>query len=293
MKWRNASAVKTFTADALDKLYFALSILCILSAAAAEPRVFDVKEFGAKADGVTLDTAAIQKALDACGKAGGGTVRFTAGTYLSQPIFLWSKTTLELADGALLMATTNRGDYLPAKHGEPVTSGSFLALVNARGANDITINGKGVIDGSGQPWWGPAREAKRTNKENPGYTLPRPKLVLITGCTNLMVENVTLQNSPLFHLVPVECENVMIRNVTVLAPSDSPNTDGIDPSASRNVTITGCRIDVGDDNIAIKASKSHGREFACENITVTDCLFQHGHGMSIGSESAGGVRNLR
>ena len=83
------------------------------------------------------------------------------------------------------------------------------------------------------------------------------------------------------------------RNVTILAPERAANTDGIDPSNCRNVTITRCPIDVGDDNIAIKSGrKVEGREFACENITVTDCVFLHGHGMSIGSEIVGGVRNV-
>ena len=107
------------------------------------------------------------------------------------------------------------------------------------------------------------------------------------------MENITLQNSPKFHFVPTECEGVVISNVTVLAPERAANTDAIDPSNCKNVLITKCKIDVGDDNIAIKAGKKvAGREFACEDITVTDCTFLHGHGMSIGSETAGGVRNV-
>jgi polygalacturonase len=94
--------------------------------------------------------------------------------------------------------------------------------------------------------------------------------------------------------VPVECDGVKISGVTILAPERSPNTDGIDPSMCRRVTITGCTIDCGDDNVAIKAfEKAKGREFACEDITVTDCTFKHGHGISIGSETAGGIHNVR
>jgi polygalacturonase len=107
------------------------------------------------------------------------------------------------------------------------------------------------------------------------------------------MDNLTLQNSPKFHFVPTECEGVIISNVTVLAPERAANTDAIDPSNCKNVLITHCKIDVGDDNVAIKAGKPvTGREFACEDITITDCLFLHGHGLSIGSETAGGVRNV-
>ena len=250
----------------------------------APARIFDVKESGAKGDGKALDTDAIQKALDECGKAGGGTVRFTAGTYLSKPIVLRSSTTVQLDAGATLLATDDPADFAGS------TSNSFIPFVSGKKLHDVTITGQGIIDGSGAKWWIPAEAARQ---KTPGYTLPRPNLVVLTGCTNLRVENITLQNSPKFHFVPTDCDGVIVSNVTVLAPAHAANTDAIDPSACRNVLITKCRIDVGDDNIAIKAGKAMpGRLFACDNITVTDCVFLHGHGMSIGSETAGGVRNV-
>jgi polygalacturonase len=263
-----------------------LALLFIRASIADSPsHVFDVKELGAKGDGKTLDTDAIQKALDECGKAGGGTVRFPAGTYLSKPIVLrGSSTTVQLDAGATLLATDDPADFAGSK------SNSFIPFVGGKNLHDVTITGQGIIDGSGAKWWIPAEAARQ---KTPGYTLPRPNLVVLTGCTNLRVENITLQNSPKFHLVPTDCVGVIISNVTVLAPAHAANTDAIDPSACRNVVITKCRIDVGDDNIAIKAGKAMpGRAFACENITVTDCVFLHGHGMSIGSETAGGVRNV-
>ena len=253
--------------------------------AGASAKVFNVRQYGAKGDGKTLDTAAIQKALDECGNDGGGIVRFPTGTYLSQPITLHSKTTLQLDDGATLQATDERSDYR-----DPQRTNAFTAFVNGRNLQDVTITGQGTIDGAGGKWWIPAEAARQ---KMPGYTLPRPNMIVLTGCKNLRVENVTLQNSPKFHLVPTDCNGVIISNVTVLAPSGAPNTDAIDPSICRNVLITHCRIDVGDDNVAIKTGrKVAGREFASENITVTDCVFLHGHGMSIGSESVGGVRNV-
>jgi polygalacturonase len=161
--------------------------------------------------------------------------------------------------------------------------------VNGKNLTNVVISGRGTIDGAGARWWVPVRAAKLTGQPE---TVRRPRLVVLTGCKNVRVENVTLQNSPSFHLVPADCEDVVITNVTIQAPADSPNTDAIDPSC-RNLLITHCRLDVGDDNVAIKAGhKVAGREFQDENITVTDCTFLRGHGMSIGSETRGGVKNL-
>ena len=264
-------------------------------ATAAEGKVCDVRQSGAKGDGKTLDTVPIQKALDACAEAGGGTVRFPPGVYLSQPITVHSRTTLLLEEGATLKATDDPRDYLPAEvTWEDVlagrSKGPFTDFLGGKGLTDVAITGKGTIDGSGARWWAPAEEARR---RVPGYTLPRPNLVHIIGCKNLKVTGITLQNSPKFHLVPEDCEDVVIEGVTILAPEGAANTDAIDPSMCRRVRISRCLIDVGDDNVAIKSRrKMAGREFACEDLTITDCIFKHGHGMSIGSETVGGVRNV-
>ena len=130
-------------------------------------------------------------------------------------------------------------------------------------------------------------------KSSTPETQRRPRLIILSDCKDVRVEGVTLQNSPSFHLVPTGCDNVVIEGVTIRAPADSPNTDAIDPSACKNVRITRCTLDVGDDNVAIKAGRAvPGRAAACENITVSDCTLLHGHGMSIGSETAGGVKNF-
>ncbi|MGD1085544.1 MAG: glycoside hydrolase family 28 protein [Verrucomicrobiota bacterium] len=245
--------------------------------------VLDVRQFGAAGDGKTLDTAAIQRALDECGRAGGGTVRLPAGTYLSKPIFLRGQTTLELEAGAVLQATDDPADYLDG-------NGATLAFVNARGLAHITLGGAGAIDGAGARWWPAARAAKSAGRPE---TTRRPRLVVLTGCRNVLVRDVTLRNSPSFHLVPADCQDVVVSNVTILAPADSPNTDAMDPSACQRVLITRCRLDVGDDNIAIKSGRAvPGRAAACEDFVVSDCVFLRGHGMSIGSETLGGVSNL-
>ena len=251
---------------------------------------FNVRDFGATGDGKTFDTAAIQKALDAC-KTSGGMVEFPTGNYLSQPLTIYSKTIFKIDAGATLQASTNQmdfmktpGDWLKAKSG-----GDFIPFIGGKDLTDVTFTGGGVIDGGGAAWWGEAEKARQIKS---GYTLPRPNLIVIERSKNLRMENITLQNSPKFHFVPTDCEDVIITNVTILAPEHAANTDAIDPSG-RRMLITKCIIDVGDDNVAIKAGKKiPGHDFESEDITVTDCTFLHGHGMSIGSETAGGVRNV-
>ena len=268
---------------------FTLLTLGFSVGAAAE---FNVRDHGAKGDGQTIDTEAIQKALDTCGKTGGGTVHFPAGTYLSKPLTLRTRTTVQLDEGAILLATTNHADFMkvPGDWLKATAGGDFVPLLNGKDLENFIITGKGVIDGNGAVWW---VEAEKARQKVSGYTLPRPNLFTLQRCRNVRVTGITLRNSPKFHFVPSECEDVLVEDVKVLAPDTAANTDGIDPSNCRNVTITRCFIDVGDDNIAIKSGKKiAGREFGCENITVTDCTFKHGHGMSIGSETVGGVRNV-
>src|ERR1039457_1098250 len=251
---------------------------------------FNVRDFGATGDGKTFDTAAIQKALDAC-KTSGGMVEFPIGNYLSQPLTIYSKTIFKIDAGATLQASTNQmdfmktpGDWLKVKSGS-----DFIPFIGGKDLEDVTFTGGGVIDGGGAVWWGEAEKARQIKS---GYTLPRPNLIVIERSKNLRMENITLQNSPKFHFVPTDCEDVIITNVTILAPEHAANTDAIDPSG-RRMLITKCKIDVGDDNIAIKAGKQiPGHDFESEDITVTVCTFLHGHGMSIGSETAGGVRNV-
>ena len=250
---------------------------------------FNVRDFGATGDGKTFDTSAIQKALDAC-EDSSGTVEFPAGTYLCQPLTLHAKTTIQLDAGATLQASTNQTDFMKTPGDwTKARGGDFIPFITGRDLTNVTFTGSGVIDGGGSVWWG---EAEKARQLRPGYTLPRPNLISLENCQNVRLENITLQNSPKFHLVPSDCEDVVISNVTILAPEHAANTDAIDPSG-RHILITKCKLDVGDDNVAIKAGKKiPGHEFESEDITVTDCTFLHGHGMSIGSETAGGVRNV-
>jgi polygalacturonase len=262
----------------------AICLLSVYGFTAAAP--LDVHQFGAKGDGTTRDTEAIQKAIDQCSKDGGGIVQLKAGTYLCKPIFLKSNTTLQLDEGATLKATDEPADFInPPKN-------SLDAFINASKQTNVAITGKGTINGSGARWWPAALEAKAAKKPE---TQKRPRMIIFTSCKDVRVEGVTLTNSPSFHLVPKDCENVDIVGVTFFDPDESPNTDAMDPSTSRHVRITKCIVDVGDDNVAIKSGRANPQfpNAACEDITVSDCTFLHGHGMSIGSEIVGGVKNLK
>lgn len=268
-----------------------LGVATAFAVRAGAETVFDVRGLGAKGDGKTDDTAALQKALDDCGKSG-GTVKLPKGTYYSRPLTIKTKTTLMIEEGATLLASTNHsdfmkvpGDWLKAKSG-----GDFVPFLSGKDLEDVTISGRGKIEGNGAVWWEAAEEAR---KKVSGFTLPRPNLIVLTRVKNLVVRDVTIQNSPKFHLVPTECDDVLITNVTILAPERAANTDAIDPSLCQRVTITKCLIDVGDDNVAVKSGKrADGREFAVAGLTIMDCTFKHGHGLSIGSETVGGVRDV-
>jgi len=244
---------------------------------------------GAKGDGVAKDTVAIQAAIDECAGPGGGTVRLTAGTYLSAPIVLKSNVTLQLDKGATLLGSTDHADY-PAKaeFREP----GLQSLVSATNAMNVSITGEGVIDGAGDTWWQMARSIK--NAGVMGSDHPRPRLVVFDHCKHVRIDGVTIQNSPMWQVVPYYSDDVVIRNVKVLAPARSPNTDAIDPFSSSHVVIDHVFADVGDDDVAIKsgAINSPGPDDPSRDITITDCTFMHGHGLSIGSEVAGGAQNV-
>jgi polygalacturonase len=248
------------------------------------------RNYGAKGDGISTDTAAIQAAIEACERQGGGTVSLSAGTYLSGPIGLRSNITLHLDKDAMLRGSSNHADYSPkTEFREP----GLQSLVSATNAQNVAITGEGVIDGAGETWWQMARTVK--NAGVMGSDHPRPRLIVFDHCKHVLVEGVTIQNSPMWQLVPYYSHDVTIRNTRILAPPHSPNTDAIDPFSSTNVRIDHVLADVGDDDIAIKSGAigSAGPDAPSRDISVTDCTFLHGHGLSIGSEIAGGAMNIR
>lgn len=150
----------------------------------------------------------------------------------------------------------------------------------------MALTGFGTLEGQGKKWW-TAFRAKTLDAA-------RPCAVCFEDCTRVRMSDFMVHNSPNWTIHPVRCENVTIDNLTIVNPFDSPNTDGIDPESCRNVRITGCHIDVGDDCIAVKAGTEDALEdVPCENITITGCTMVHGHGgVVLGSEMSGGIRRV-
>jgi polygalacturonase len=266
----------------------AMAMIMTLPAMAAG-KVCDARTYGAKADGTTKDTKAIQAAIDDCAGTGGGTVKLSGGTFLSAPIVLKSNITLDIAKDATLFGSPDHADY-PAK--TELRAPGTQSLVSATNAEKIAITGGGTIDGNGESWWVQARATH--NAGVVGAVQFRPRLVVFDHCKHIRMEGITVQNSPSWQVVPYYTDDMVIRNVRILAPQHSPNTDAIDPFSSSNMVIDHVYADVGDDNIAIKSGiiNSPGPDSPSKNITITDCEFLHGHGLSIGSEIAGGAQNI-
>ena len=280
----NRQSVRVMLPVTLAACFIAVSANSLYAAKTCNPR-----DFGAKGDGKIKDTVALQSAIDACAAQGGGTVRVTKGTYVTAPLVLKSNVTLRLEKDAKILGSPDHGDY------PPVTMfhlPDLQPLISALNASNIAIEGQGTIDGNGESWWQEVREVK--DKGVLGNH-PRPKLIIFDHCKNVRVEGVTMQNSPMWQLVPYYTDGMVIRNVKILAPQHSPNTDAIDPFSSSNIVIDHVYADVGDDNVAIKSGpiNSPGPDDPSRNITITDCTFMHGHGLSIGSELAGGAQNIR
>jgi polygalacturonase len=247
-----------------------------------------ISDFGALADG-SLCTQYIQKAIDEAYINGGGQIVIPSGVFLSGALFLKDNIELHLSAGATLKFSDEQEDYpVVVSRWEGVVREVYASCLYAEDAKNISITGFGTIDGNGEKWW----HIFRNEREKLAY--PRPKLISFDGCEHITIRDVSLVNSPSWTVNPIRCHNVTIDNLTIINPSDSPNTDGIDPESCKNVRISNCHIDVGDDCIAIKAGTEDTAErVSCENITITNCTMVHGHGaVVLGSEMSGDIRNV-
>jgi polygalacturonase len=269
-----------------------------------------------------LSTKAIQGVIDELHSNGGGTLYFPSGEYLTGAITLKSNLVLHLDAGAVLKFSTNFDDYLPfvEMRWEGTVMKSFSPLIYAHEAENITIMGRGTIDGQGQAWWKEMynikypdepqplnRYQKLWDQHNPDLETEsyyegtmklkffRPPLIQPFRSKNIRIEGVKIINSPFWTVNPAFSENITITGVTILNPP-SPNTDGINPTSCKNVRISDCHISVGDDCITIKSGRDiDGRKWATptENITITNCTMLDGHGgVVIGSEVSGDVRKV-
>jgi polygalacturonase len=250
---------------------------------------FKLTDFGAVGDGQTLNTDAFRQAIAAVAQAGGGTLVIPKGVFRTLPFTLCSNLDLHLDAGAVIQAPDTFAGYgLPDpasfhSQDEVAAKVTFPApLISGNKLHDLAITGPGTIDGSGAPWWAwHGREARK----HPGRVAYRPSsLVVISGCQRLHVADVTLANSPHFHLVAKDITDLLVERVKTRAPATSPNTDGIDIGPGTNFLVRDCDCSDGDDDICIKDGGT--------NILIENCTIHRGHGISIGSGTVAGVRNM-
>ena len=300
------------------------SILARIKPPRFPKRTLYLDRFGAKPDGRTDCTAAFRAAIDQCSKAGGGRVVVPAGTYLTGAIHLKSNVNLEVSDGATIKFSTNPKDYLPVvfSRWEGTELFNYSPFIYAFEQQNIAITGKGTLDGqsNNEHWWPWNGRPQYGWKEGMGQQRPdrnallamsekgvpvkervfgeghylRPQFIQPYRCQNVLIDGVTILNSPMWEIHPVLCRNVIVQNVRI--NSHGPNNDGCDPESCSDVLIKGCTFDTGDDCIAIKSGRNaDGRRLNAptENIIVQDCVMKDGHGgITVGSEISGGVRNL-
>lgn len=277
-------------------------------------RDFPVTDFGAVGDGKTDSRAAFAQAIEACVKAGGGRVVVPKGVFLSDgPIHLKSNVNLHVSEGATITFGAEPAKYLPVvlTRYEGTLLMGHSPRIYVRGATNVAITGKGVIDGNADETLalmrnskarGSSGELRRMGAEGvpveqrifgEGKWM-RPSMIQPFECTNVLIEGVTIRDSTFWIVHPVLCRNVTVRGITV--ESMNGNNDGCDPDSCTDVLIENCNFQTGDDSIAIKSGRDHdGRSVGrpSENIVIRNCVFGSRHsGLCIGSEMSGGVRNI-
>ncbi|XP_078444915.1 putative polygalacturonase [Wolffia australiana] len=264
------------------------------------PRAFNLTQFGAVGDGVTLNTAAFEKAVAAISRLsseGGGQLNVPSGVWLTGPFNLTSHMTLFLEEGAVILGSDDEKLWtlmppLPSYgQGRDHKGPRYGSLIHGQHLRDIVLTGhNGTIDGHGQKWWRKFREKKLSHTRGP--------LLQLLWSRDIVISNITLQNSPFWTVHPYDCRNVSIVGVTILAPVfNAPNTDGIDPDSCQDVVIEDCYICVGDDGIAIKSGwDQYGIAYQrpSSNILIRNVILRStvSAGISIGSEMSGGVSNV-
>ena len=244
----------------------------------AKPKIFNIKSNGAIGDGVTMETEAIQKTIDACHAAGGGTVLVPPGDFQIGTIILKSNVTLSLDYGANLLGSQNLADY-PTEDLDDPREGGPRCLIYAKDAANITIEGLGVIDGRGTPEFFP-RFRSGLKRER----LPRPRLIRMVNCDRLTFSGVTYKRPAFWGLHLIDCKDVHFNAITVRFRNNNYNNDGLDLDGCENVLIENCDIDSGDDAICLKSSKN-----PCRNIVVRGCkVTSNTAPLKFGTSSRGG-----
>jgi polygalacturonase len=288
-----------------------LAASAVAQTGAKAPARFLITDFGAVADAKTVNTKAIQAAIDRCASAGGGVVVVPKGTFLSGAIFLKPGANLYVEKDGVLKGTTNIDDYpMIATRWEGVEEPWTSAFVNAEGLTNLEISGEGTIDGSGEEWLqnNPFRGGRggRANADAPASPAPpppppsarrgRPRLIGIQNSKHVRVAGLNLHNQAVWCLFFLYSEDVVAENLRITAEHNIPSSDGIDIDSSKNVRVNNVYIDVNDDCISIKSGKdADGLRVnrPAEDIIIENSHFAYGHGgVAMGSETSGGIRNV-
>jgi polygalacturonase len=316
-----AAALAPFARAAGDPWAAVPALLKRIQAPTFPNRDFDIARFGAKSDGKTDASDAFRRAIDEAAKAGGGRVIVPEGVWLTGAIHLKSNVNLHVVKGATIRFNPDPKLYpIVLTRFEGLECMNYSPFIYAIDQRNIAITGGGMLDGhaSCDHWWawsgkrncgaspGDQRKARAALLDMAERGVPveqrvfgeggwlRPMFVQPYRCANVLIEGVTIANSPMYEMHPVLCRNVTVRGVTV--SSHGPNNDGCDPESSADVLIDGCTFDTGDDCIAIKSGRNaDGRRLhtPSENIVIQNCTMKDGHGgVTLGSECTGGIRNV-
>ncbi len=274
---RNVRAANKLVFLAVFRAFISLAVPATgFSDASVSRFVYNVSELGAKGDAETLNTKAIQKAIDVCAESGGGTVFVPAGSFLSGTIYLKSGVTMNLSPGCTLLGSKSLKDY-------PATVQAFRSytdnytdksLIYGENLNNVAIVGRGAIDGQGASFKGPYKV--------------RPYLIRLVTCRNVLVEDITLKNSPMWAQHYLACDDLNVRGITVRSRCNH-NNDGINIDCCHRVCISDCNISSGDDAIVLKSTAAR----ACENVAITNCVLSSAcSAVKFGTESNGGFKNI-
>lgn len=260
---------------------------------------YNVKDFGAKGDGRTVDTKSIQKAIDECYKNGGGKVVLAGGVFLSGSIELKSFVELNVSGNAVLLGSPDCKDFPERENLKHVDTKMLPRAKNAcfifaEECENIALTGQGVIDCNGDKF------VQYRGDDSMGWVYGRidaqtpPRVVFFTGCKNVIIEDVTMRNQPAGWSYWIhDCDYVSISKIKITAKVDYPNNDGIHINCSRNVTVSDCNITCGDDCIVVRANSVSLKENKiCEKVSVTNCnLTSYSAGVRIAWINDGTIRN--
>ena len=254
--------------------------------------VYSVREFGAQGNGQDKDTAAIQRAIDTCAGAGGGVVCCPPGRYLCGTLFLRSDVHLHLEAGSTMVGSPDRADYSKMFQSQSWV-GQFNFdehLICARGCRNIVISGHGTIDGNGRAFLGPIAPGQRTRSISDWR--PGPMITFIK-CQDVSLHDIRLIDSPSWTVWPQACERVHVHGVTIVNSREVPNSDGINPISCRDVRISDCHIDAGDDCIGVFSASYYTEDVTpCENVVVNNCVLSTPcNGIRVGFTSDYPIRN--